>query len=202
MKKQQSGKQEVLTRKEMLQVKNMISQKILAVQEKKSFDQGFGSTVDSTGTILKLTTITQGDTDSARDGDHIKLLSVEMRGQFNYADTTNALRNIIFRWNQDDTSSTPTVGDILQSSSPFSALNRDNERARKFDIIHDAFLVVANVGPGTVSDCFKKNMKSIIAFQATASTGTGHLYQMLISDSGAATHPSFNSIFRTYFTDS
>jgi hypothetical protein len=183
-------------------LKKLIKQEISGVQEKKSFDAGVASTFDNTGSITKLTTIPQGDTDSSRDGDHIKLHSIWCNGAVNYSDTTNVIRLIIFRWNQDDSSAAPTVNDITQTFSPFSPIHRDNERAKKFDVVYDHLFGVANVGPGIQVFQWRKRMQSIVAFQATANTGTGHLYAFVISDSSATPHPGLSLIWRTYYTDS
>ncbi len=196
------GKQEIKLTMPKSEVKKLIKQEILGVQEKKSFDTGVGSTFDNTGSITKLTTIPQGDTDSTRDGDHIKLTKLWMNVAVTYADASNVVRVIVFRWNQDDSSVAPTVNDITQSLSAYSPIHRDNERAHKFDIIFDKMFGVANVGPGIATVEWRRPLKSQIAFQATANTGTGHLYVYIISDSSAATHPGVNLISRVYYTDS
>ncbi len=197
------GKQEVLTPAERKAIKKLVAEKIVSVQEKKSFDTGFGSTVDNTGVVGNLTLIPQGDTDSTRDGDAVKLLKIQLWAQAQYADATNALRLIIFRWNQDTSSAGPaSIGDILQSVSPYSPYNRDNERARKFDVIYDHLFALCNVGPGTEKVVLDKAMKSIIAFQATSTAGTGHLFYGMVSDSSAVPHVGMQFVFRTYYTDS
>jgi len=203
---QSRGKQEVtsasFSKQQRKLMKTIINQKILAVQEKKSFDVGFATTVADTGATARLTAIPQGDTDSSRQGDHVKLLKGELISAASYSDTTNCLRLIIYRWNQDDSSSAPTVSDILQTTSPYSPLNRDNERARKFDVIVDHQYVVSNVGQGVDKFRCSMNLKSQIAFQATATSGTGHLYYFVVSDSAGVPHPSLSFIWRTYYTDS
>jgi len=133
----------------------------------------------------------------------VKLIKFEFRGSVAFADTTNVLRLIIFRWNQDDSSAAPSsVGDIFQSVSPYSPYNRDNERAHKFDIVVDHLFGVANVGPGIENLVLIKQMKSAIAFQATATTGTGHLYYAVLSDSSGVPHVGLQFITRVYYTDS
>jgi hypothetical protein len=172
-------------------------------QEIKSFDFGLGTTIDSTGRVDKLTTITQADTDSARDGDAARIVSFEIQAQATYADTTNVIRLVVVRWNQDDSSSAPSsVTDLFQSASAFSPYNRDNLRARKFTVIMDHLFAVSNVGPGIEKLVKRSRFVSNIAFQATATTGTGHLYSFAVSDSAASAHPGLSFIFRTYFTDS
>jgi hypothetical protein len=184
-------------------VKQMIDSRLAQVQEVKSFDTGFGTSVDNTGSLQKVSTVPQGDTDSSRDGDALVLKSIEMHSAFVIADTTNVLRHIIVRWNQDDSSSAPAaITDVLQTASAFSPYNRDNKRARKFDVLHDEFYGGALAGPGIIVRTIKIKTKSQIAFQATATTGTGHIYSFQISDSSAITHPTLNYVCRINFTDS
>jgi len=172
-------------------------------QEFKSFDAGFGTTVDNVGVVQKLTTIPQNDTDSGRDGDALRIVRTEFKSAVAYSDTTNVLRIVIVRWNQDDSSSAPTaVTDVLQTATPFSPYSRDNLRAKKFTIWHDHLYAVSNVGPGVEKHSYVSNAVSNIAFQATATTGTGHLYAFIISDSSGIPHPSLNFVHRTTFTDS
>jgi len=184
-------------------VNQIVASKILSVQEKKSFDTGFGSTVDNTGSISKLTTIPQNDTDSGRDGDHVKLLRLELRASFVFADATNSGRLIIAKWTQDDSSAAPSsITNVLQTATPYSPYDRDNERAGKFIVIYDHLFVVGATGPNIESIDVSIPLKGQIAFQATATTGTGHIYAFMVSDSSAVTHPVFNWVARTYFTDS
>lgn len=182
-------------------IKQMIDQKIKAVQEKKSFDQGFSATVSSAGSVLKLTTVPQDDTDSGRDGDALKLIKFELISTFAFADSVNVCRLLVFRWNQDDTTP-PVIADVLQTVSPYSPINRDNLRAHKLDILEDHLFVVGATGPNIEKFNATKKMKSFISFQAASTSGTGHLYAVQISDSLAVTHPVLSYIFRVYFTDS
>jgi hypothetical protein len=172
-------------------------------QEMKSNDQGFGTGVSSTGTILKLTSIAQDNTDTGRDGDSIRVVRTTMRATFSFADTFNIGRLIVARWNQDDTSSAPTgITDVLQSASPFSEYHRDNLRAKKFTVWYDGFFAVGATGPNIEKAVFDRSMPTNIAYQATATTGTGNFYAFMVSDSAAVAHPVFSFIWRTYYTDS
>jgi len=158
-------------------------------QELKSFDVGISTTISSTGTLTKLSTIPQDDTDSGRDGDAVRVQRVSMLGTFTYADTANTGRIIVFRWNQDDSSSAPaSASDILQTATPYSPYNRDNYRAKKFTVWFDELLAVGATGPNIEKFKFDRSAQSNISFQATATTGTGHFYALVISDSSASTH--------------
>lgn len=176
------------------------------VQELKSFDTGLAQTVSSTGTLTKLTTVPQGDTDSARDGDQLLIKKFEVRGYCTPADATNICRFLIFRWNVDDTSDAPTLAEILQdaASSPWiSPYNRDSRRSGKVVIIYDNILGVCTSGPGIKTfkhECKWKALK--INFEAAATTGVGHIYLLTVSDSTASTHPFFSMESRVWFTDS
>jgi len=181
-----------------------VAQKILKKnQELKSFDAGFASTVSSTGTILKLSTIPQDDSDSGRDGDAVRVNRVSLHGTFTFADTANTGRLIVARWNQDDSSSAPSaVTDVLQTASPYSPYNRDNFRAKKFTVWFDEFVAVGATGPNIEKFKCDRSAMSNISFQATATTGTGHFYAFMISDSSASIHPGFAFIARVWYTDS
>jgi hypothetical protein len=184
-------------------IANIVSSSLKKIQEKKSFDTGFGSGVSSTGTIQKLSTIPQGDTDSTRDGDALLVIKIELITSFVFADTTNIGRLILVRWNQDDSSAAPAaVTDLLQTATPFSPYNRDNERAKKFSVIYDKIYMVGATGPNIVGSQTKIPYQSRISFQATANTGTGHIYAFMISDSTAIAHPVFSYVARVWFTDS
>jgi hypothetical protein len=182
-------------------VQKAIKSKLKKVQELKSFDTGFGSSVSSTATITDLTTIPQGDTDSARDGDAIRVKRMEQILSWAPGDTTNTYRQIIFRWNQDDVVA-PVVTDVLQLANAFSPYNRDTLRAKKFSVIDDWFSVTGLNGPSIDKHVFAKAMEWNISFYSGGTSGTNKIYSLQISDSGAVTHPFVNSDFRVYFTDS
>lgn len=172
-------------------------------QELKSFDTGFSSSVSTTGTLQKLTTIPQDDTDSGRDGDALRVVRLSLMAVFSAADTINICRLIIVRWNQDDSSSAPvSITDLLQTASPLSPYNRDNVRAKKFTVWFDHFFAVALSAPAIEKASFDRKAYSNIAFQATATTGTGHFYAFMVSDSAAIAHPVLSYVARVWYTDS
>jgi len=182
-------------------VKNYIQQNA----ETKSFDTGFGSSVDSTGVITKISTIPQGDTDSTRDGDQANVFSIELRGSLaipSTGDQTNVLRIICFRWMQDDSSAGPAgVTDILQTLTPYSPYDRDNFRAKKFLVLHDELVGASITGPAVRIFSFKLDKQFRIGYQATATTGTSNVYIASISDSGASVHPVVSWVSRVWFKD-
>jgi hypothetical protein len=172
--------------------------------EDDSFDVGFGSSVNSTGSLTKLTTIPQGLTDSSRVGDQVEVFKLSIIGclQNSSSDLTNTCRLILFRWEQDDSSAAPaSVSDILQTASPYSPYNRDNLRARKFIVLYDKVLCTGLQGPSISK--FEKDVgcNFKIKFQGSANTGTSHIYALQVSDSTAIPDPQMQWVARTWYHD-
>jgi hypothetical protein len=184
---------------------NLVIKQIKKYAEHKSFDTGFGSSVDTTGTLQKLSTIPQGDTDSTRDGDQAEVFGVDIIATFANAsstDLTNVGRLIVFRWEQDDSSAAPaSIADILQTASVYAPYNRDNLRARKFIILMDE--IFSTSLNGYAIEKFKEKLKVQfkLKFQGSGNTGNSMIYAAMISDSGAIPNPTFSYQVRVWFTD-
>jgi len=172
--------------------------------ELKSFDVGFGTTVDSTGTLTKISSIPQGDTDSTRDGDQLLVTRISLRGTLanSSSDLTNVMRVIIFKWMQDDASAGPvSATDILQSLSPYSPYDRDGLRAKKFIVLLDRFLTTSLQGPAIMKYDYDSKHDFKISYSAGAVTGYSNIYVLQISDSSGIPHPTGSWISRVWFND-
>ena len=74
------------------------------VQELKIFvAQSTGISVDFGGSIVDLTAITQGDSDTTRDGDRVMLKEVTFRWVAQVGDAYNLVRVILFQYVPDST---------------------------------------------------------------------------------------------------
>lgn len=188
--------------------------RVLARQvEHKSFlvSGGFTS-VDSTGDVLHLTAITQGDGDSNRDGDQVHLSKIEMRGMVTVADTTNKLRLVVFRWNGDKT---PEIGDIIRNYSaggadldfirPYNHDHRGN-----FKILYDkwwhlnsnsAELVLNDIPFRFIRYGDRLGAKKIYYENATDTPLKGGVWALAFSDSGAVANPAVTYEFEAIYTD-
>jgi len=187
-------------------VKTQVQSMIRSRQELKSFDTGLAQTVSSTGNVIKLTTIPQGDTDSTRDGDQINITKLEgvVVGTCS-TDTTNILRCTIIRWNGDDTTDAPTIAKVYQTSaSPFiSALVRDNLRSNYMSVVQDDILCVGATSPQIEKSRYSHKWKALKCnYESGTNTGVGQLYAIVSSDSTAVAHPSLTCMWRVYYTDS
>lgn len=172
--------------------------------EVDSFDTGFGSSVNSTGSLLKISTIPQGTGDSNRIGDQAEVFKISIRGavQNSSADLTNSTRLIIFRWEQDDSSAAPAaVTDILQTASPYSPYNRDNLRAKKFIVLYDKLYVTSLQGPAGIAIAKDIAVNFKLKFQGSGNTGNSMIYTAQVSDSSAIPDPALAFVARVWYHD-
>lgn len=173
--------------------------------ETKYFPTNASDVVDFSGVIQGVTGIPQGDTDLTRDGDSAYLLGISVNYSFIIGDTTQSCRIILFRWNQDTAAANPLVTDILDASggilAPLSNYVMDNYRMKKFTILYDRIHALSANGTERVTRHFYKKLKSKVSFDAATTNGKGKLFILVISDSGAVTHPTYQFGTMTYFTD-
>lgn len=202
MKKKKYAKKKAAS---VMTVKKMINK----VQEKKFYDLIVDDATSTSGTILSLTDIAQGDTDFTRDGDQINVKSWNFRFQMTGADNSNAYRIIIFRWNVPTNYRVPVVSDILNVSGlPVTAIPNaqyvfDNKRQKQFSVVYDKILGVAAAGPGIIVKATKAYVNGLpISFNASTTDGEGKLFMLLLSDSNTLAHPRLSGVFRTVYTDS
>lgn len=185
--------------------KAFVKRQIKKNQELKFFDlTGGADNVDYTGLTYDLVAIAQGDTDITRDGDKIMPTSMQIRMSFNIGDATNVMRLVVFRWKGYDSVDAPTTakifqftGSIIGPRSPFL-----HDQRSRFEVLLDELI---NLDAGhtmhTLNTSFALAKKQI-EYNAGTTVGMNKLYMCVISDSGAATHPTVTFGIRTYFTDS
>lgn len=198
-----SSKNNALTK---LEVKSMIKSSMMKIMEPKSFDQGLAVNVGNGGTsiIQKMTTITQGDTDTSRDGDQLAVVWSEARFNVlvNSTDVSNVLRVIFFVWHFDDGAQPPTPSLILQlSTTPLSSYNRDSVKEKAFTILSDTLHAVYSGGIGNKEHVYRNTKKFKITFTAGGTTGKNHIYCLSVSDSAVSPFPTLNVYHRTQFLD-
>lgn len=120
------------------------------------------------------------------------------------ADTFNRIRITLIRWNRDDNTLVVTAGGVYQNIglSLYSFFNFDALRKGDFTILYDKVHNLV-VNQDTTIKNIKKliKVKSVINFNAAGTTGEGHIYSLLTSDSGVVPHPAINEYTRVTFTD-
>lgn len=186
------------------EVKGIARSVIKSMAEKKYWTINALNTIDFNGTVTRLTAVPQGDTDLARDGDQLQLTSWQLRFAFVVGDAYNIMRIIIFRWDMDDSEDTPTAPEILfnvgSTNSPLSSFNQDSIRQKQMRILYDKLVTIDTYNPIKVFKIKKRN-SSKISFSGGTTNGTGHLYMLVVSDSGAVTHPAIAYDFKCNFID-
>lgn len=172
--------------------------------EKKFFDVNNTGSVTNVSAINKLSAVTQGQTDLQRIGDKLTLKNLQYRLEMACADVYNRLRVTIIRWNRDDNTDVVTSARVYQALglSLHSPFNFDSLRKGDFTILYDKVHNMVLNQDSTIKNLVKRiNVKSSISFNGGGTTGEGHIYSILTSDSGGVAHPSINEYSRITFTD-
>lgn len=155
--------------------------------------------VDNTGAFAQLGAVTQGDTDTTRDGDQLYIRSLQVKGQVTAGDTTNLLRVIIFQWFLP---TTPTATDLLLSNVVDSPWNHDNRYLFKVVVDKSYSLATASNAAQTINWRISKGFKRKCQFNGGTTIGTNKFWIFTISDSGGVPNPSVSYYTKLNFTDS
>lgn len=173
--------------------------------EKKYLNYVNSSTVDNTGAlILKLSEVSQGDTDTTRDGDQMTIRSLQFNMSFAIADTTNYVRVIFFQWLQNTQMGLPTASNILLDVvtapwlSPYSHDYRYN-----FRILGDHLIRLDSQVPLVYKKMFfKRFARRKVQYVGASSTAyTNGIFALVVSDSSAVPHPSVQWSGKLNFSD-
>lgn len=187
------------------QVKRMIGNDI----ELKHYDIGFTASVSSTGSIQgPFGTPIQGIDEDERVGDQIMLKKYLINAMIAVGDTTNVVRIVFFRWTPNTLVTTPVVGDVFPSlaNGPLSQLNETNIENGVIRIVYDKIYALSSTGNNAVitrrySFYGKKLGKKKFVFNPSLTSGVGHLYLCILSDSIAAPNPTVTMASRLIYSD-
>lgn len=180
-------------------VKNIIDE--LNV-EKKYNDITIGATVGTAGAIYSLNTLAQGTGAVARDGNSIKLTSLQIRHSvvMNPTAVTNTFRIIVFQDLQEVLGTNPAVTDVLQTASFLAPLNR--ARAGRFKVLSEHVFLLSATGSQIA---YTKEYKKLSVHQHWSdSTSTNieknGIYVLAISDQNVNVS-TYNAYCRLTFVD-
>ncbi len=169
--------------------------------EHKHFDTQVQAIFTDAGVIATLNLIPQGDTDTTRDGDSIKMMSLTLRGAC-FNTVSSNIRIIIFHDKQDQVL---IPADLLEAAY-FASVNATNApknydyRFRSKILFDRNFALSAN---GKNQYNFHKQIKLLIRTQFDAGTTnitTGALKVCYIGDQ-PVTFPAMNIVYRLTFVD-
>lgn len=178
--------------------------KLINVEHKK-FDASYNAAVSNAQVtpIAELCYIAQGDTESSRNGNSIKVEGITMKGSFkvNGSATTvgDLIRLLVIQDNQQVADTAPSYSTIFESASPDALLN--SESVGRFSILYDKKFVLSSQSPVRSFDV-SLNMQHHVRYNGTAATDIqkGGLYVFCLSDT-AANHPTINLNSRTKYID-
>lgn len=149
----------------------------------------------STPSISFITGTAQGDTQSgSRNGDSIKLTSVNIRGMVTVPTGTSQSPRIVRIMLINDKVSdgaVPALTDVLDNSTlpnVYARYNPDNAGTR-FKVLYDKRIVVSATTNAIKFTCYRK-LKHHLKYTGSTSNqsdaSTGHLYVLVVSDDNAA----------------
>lgn len=170
----------------------------------KQWSDGLSTTASSTPTFKNLCSVPQGLTFNNRLGAQIRLHSLRVNMIFSGADTTNRFRVIFFKWLMSDTSDQPTQSEILVDPNFPLTTPILGYMPSRFKILSDFVVnLVTNNWQGVVSKVVNFNASQLghAQYDIGVNTGTGHIYVMVVSDSGASTHPAYELSGDLRFSD-
>lgn len=173
--------------------------------EKKKFDQTIDTTVSSTGTVLPLSNVAQGDTDQSRDGSSIKPLYLYGKTRmtlYNAGGDTN-LRVMVFQDNQQVSDTSPSISDVLDGSYAldFTMCPLNNNTVGRYSILMDKNYTLYTDKPILVSE-IKLTLTGHIRYNGANGTDIqkNGLYILLVSNQ-ATEVPTFQFAPRLTYTD-
>lgn len=121
--------------REVMLLKDMVN------VESKFVDTAGSGSITNTGTVGILSLIAQGNTDQTRNGNQIKLKSIQIKIDLmrNTAAANNRMRVMLLVDKEYD-GSNPTIADILQTANPLAPMNKDF--SKRFVILKTKHIVV------------------------------------------------------------
>lgn len=143
-----------------------------------------GFTVTNSGQVFLLTGIEQGDGESQRNGDKVKLTSNSMKMNLEINGTTAGIVRVLLVNDKVSKGVAPTFGELLQEQTIIGHYNPDNCPSR-FKILSDKLVTLSSDNPQPVITLYDK-LYHHITFTNTSATqadaNTGHLYLFIITN--------------------
>lgn len=204
--KRQKTKKELAKAAEIAKVASkVVNKKLRNDAELKFHVEHNVNTVLNTGFVSILSDPTTGNTDETKVGDKITMKSLRLNYIVSNGDAINFVRVCIFQFTDSNNPGNPTVASCLQNVAyPIvSPWNHDNVHSKKYKVLYDKvhFLSEANNASNIASVTINKGFNRNLQFEGGGPSAVGHLYIMVISDSGAAPSPAIEYYSKLQYTD-
>lgn len=169
-------------------------------------DGSISGNADTTGFVVPLMAVAQGDGDGARTGNSILAKSLQIRVSVARAGANTSVANtvgmMIVRDNQQVADTSPTIAQVLESVDPRAFLNSDT--VGRFSILkRKTFDLDLNGNGGSVFNWYKTwQFGHHIRYNGTAGTDIQRegLYLMVVGTE-PTNAPSVNGFFRLSYHD-
>lgn len=191
-----------LNQRQKRQVKRLIGNR---VEDKILDSSAAAASVDAGGTIGLIGLPAQGTGPYQRVGEEITLKKLQFTFTWAGADTTNLVRLILFRWGDNNATSTPLFNDVVTSAGPLPFHNDTNTESGRVKILYDKLIALSSNGNDSyvrkASVYGTKLGKKRLVFNPTLITARDAIYYYVVTDSVAASHPTFAMTARLHYTD-
>ena len=153
-----------------------------------------GTTVGTTGNDSSLVNVAQGDTQQSRDGNQLRLLSIEGDLFLAASDSSNAVRMLLYRQKDASGAAMAIAYDGLPDLDQY--------------VVYRDFLIplATSGGPGVSRRRFRIKFPASglrVQYDGTAGTDivSGYMKMYVVSDSSSAPHPTVVGNVRIRYTD-
>lgn len=167
---------------------------------------GYTGGVSYAGVLTALTSVVQGAAGNQRVGDAIRVRGIDFAIAMHAQGSSTGLRVILFAWNVSTSIGAPTIASVLQGAgvTPLAVVapfDSDSTEQGRLDILFDHYFP-CGTSPSTFSWRFRKSIDQPVVFDTGATTGTGTLRLLILSDAAlAANSPDHMWWARVLFED-
>ncbi len=175
--------------------------------EYKQLRTNFTADPNSTGSVIGLTAIPQGDADTTRDGNKIRAKHLMISGValINASAAETRIRYVVVRDN-NGTTTRPVLTDVFSSANVMfnnGIKLSDPQKNSRFTVLWDKVLILSSTGgKEQVPFSYSMTLDHHIYFTGSSATdeGKGHLYLLEVS-SEAANDPVISAAAVVKFID-
>jgi hypothetical protein len=193
-------------------LKRKIQKVINSNLESKYWDSINDSIISSSGLMIDITTIPQDTSDTGRIGDKLQWTKISGKLWMQAIDPVNAVRVIIFQYNEDDSAAPPSLSLVLKDLAFPIVSPYTKDTGKLYTVLYDRVFWAENdsVGHGSKIDhdnkleIFPRSgnwAKRHVQFIGGSLNGTGKIYMMAIANSPTTLHPTLQWGLRLNFKD-
>lgn len=150
-----------------------------------------------------ITGIPQGDTSATRDGNEIRVKSIDLRykARIHASASTTTVRVVMARMKGTVSDTAPDWNDMFSEDDVLSL--KDHRLAQRFHILYDRTHVLSSNGPQIIQRKYYKKCDYKVKFNGTASSDyeSGNISVWFVSDQGTNV-PTVDYTTRVSYTDS